>query len=165
MKKIEITAAFREFASIEELEDGEKKLMMEARKAAQDAYAPYSQYRVGAALLLENGIVIRGNNQENAAYPSGLCAERVAIFYAGANHPDVPVKAIAITALSDNHKIDYAVGPCGACRQAIAEYEYRFNHEIKILMMGEEGNVLVAESIKSLLPLTFNPDDLNKKPK
>ena len=114
-------------------------------------------------MLLENGIVMRGNNQENASYPIGLCAERVAIFAAGANYPGVKIKAVAITAQSDLFHIDKPITPCGACRQAIAEYEHRYHGPIRMIMVGETGKVLVADSISQFLPYQFTADDLNLK--
>jgi cytidine deaminase len=127
------------------------------------AYAPYSHFNVGAAVLLANGKIVKGNNQENASYPVGLCAERVAIFSAGANYPGIPVEAIAVIATSDHFHLDRPVPPCGACRQAIAEYEHRYNKKIKMIMAGETGKVLLSESIENLLPYQFNADDLNTK--
>jgi len=142
--------------SIEKLSTQERNLMDAAVKARNKAYAPYSEFNVGAAVLLENGEVLLGNNQENASYPSGLCAERVAIFYAGANFPEVKVKAIAITAASLLHQVSTPAAPCGNCRQAIAEYEYKQNSPIKLFLMGETGSVIECKSLANLLPLGFN---------
>jgi cytidine deaminase len=163
MKNIEIVCRLVEFDNPTELNDEEQDLIREARESAIKAYAPYSDFHVGAAVLLENGKIIRGNNQENASYPIGLCAERVAIFSAGANYPNVKIKSIAITAWSGKFHIHKPVPPCGACRQAIAEYENRFRQNIKILLTGETGKIIVSESIQNLLPLGFNADDLKKK--
>jgi len=120
MKKTQVQSEFFEFDSIDELNADDRKLLEEAKKTVRDAYAPYSHFQVGAAVLLENGVIVRGNNQENASYPIGLCAERVAVFAAGANYPGIKIKAIAITASSNEFMIDQPVAPCGACRQAIA---------------------------------------------
>lgn len=163
MKKVEIACSVTEYDSPEELEINDSSLIQEARASMNKAYAPYSHFHVGAAILLENGIILRGNNQENASYPIGLCAERVAIFAAGANYPGVKIKALAITAMSDQFLVDKPITPCGACRQAIAEYEYRYKQNIRILMTGESGKVIEAESIRQLLPYQFNADDLQLK--
>jgi cytidine deaminase len=124
-------------------------------EATEKAYAPYSSFHVGAALLLENGIIIKGNNQENAAFPSGLCAERVAIFYAGANHPGVRIMGIAVTAKSVNYTKGEPVTPCGSCRQSLLEYELNQQSDIPIYMVSPSGEVIVSKSIKQLLPLYF----------
>ena len=162
-RKIEIKSEIEEFNSIKELSAWEKKLLEHARKAADLAYAPYSNFYVGAALLLKNGKILRGNNQENVAYPSGLCAERVAIFAAGAQYPGVPVKAIAITAKSKSFKVNKPVAPCGACRQVLAEYENRYGSDIRLILQGEEGRVHITDSVKTLLPLMFNTEKLKKR--
>ena len=130
--------------------------MNKAQKAREDAYAPYSRFRVGAALALQSGEIIIGNNQENAAFPSGLCAERVAIFHAGATNPNATIKTMAITARSLQHKVTEPIPPCGACRQAIAEYEIKQESPIAIYFMGETGKVAKAASIADLLPLLFD---------
>lgn len=151
-----LSSEFEVYASAADLSGQERQLLDAAKEALKAAYAPYSNFQVGAAVLLENGEVITGNNQENAAYPSGLCAERVAIFHAGAAHPGVAVKAIAISCKAQNQVINDPVSPCGACRQAIAEYETRYSQPIRIIMSGENGGVYVARSIEALLPLMFN---------
>ncbi len=163
MNKTKWVSEFIEFASLDELPEDDKKLVEQARKSVMSAYAPYSRFSVGAAVLLENGIVILGNNQENASYPIGMCAERVAVFAAAANYPGVKIKAIAITALSKQFLIDKPITPCGACRQAIAEYEHRYQNPIRLIMVGESGKVLVADSIKHFLPHQFTGDDLKAK--
>ena len=131
--------------------------MIARAAAAQDnAYAPYSNFSVGAAVLLATKTVVLGNNQENAAFPSGLCAERVAVFNASANHPGVPIIQIAISASSSKNKVSHPVAPCGACRQAISEYEIGQEQAIRILFMGGSGEVYETSSIKDLLPLSFD---------
>ncbi len=130
--------------------------MKEAMQARANAYAPYSNFTVGCALLLENGVTIQGNNQENAAYPSGLCAERVAIFAAGANYPGIAVVQMAITASPIDDSFEKPVPPCGACRQSIAEYELRQEQPIEIYFMGAQGTVARANSLSDLLPLIFD---------
>ncbi len=134
--------------------------MQQAIDARGRAYAPYSSFSVGCALLLENGEVITGNNQENAAYPSGLCAERVAIFYAGSRFPGVAVKKLAITAGPKDNSLTKPVPPCGACRQSIAEYENNQGTPIQLLFMGAAGKVAKSSSLKDLLPLVFDRDYL-----
>lgn len=144
---------------LEECTETEKKLIEAAKKATEKAYAPYSGFSVGAALLLENGEIVSGNNQENAAYPSGLCAERTTVFYANANFPEEKVIAIAIAA---NHKGSFTedvITPCGACRQVLLETENRFQSPMKVLMYSEKG-VYVMESIRDLLPLSFGDEML-----
>jgi len=120
------------------------------------AYAPYSEFLVGAALLLENDEVVLGNNQENACYPSGLCAERVAIYAAGANFPNVTILKMAISAKSLKHQLITPTPPCGACRQSIAEYELKQKKTIEIYFMGETGKVVKSYSLANLLPFIFD---------
>tara|TARA_R110002073_G_scaffold72537_1_gene177657 strand:+ start:691316 stop:691798 length:483 start_codon:yes stop_codon:yes gene_type:complete len=156
MKKIQLTTTFTVFDDVTELSSDDQNLMETAIKYRNNAYAPYSNFSVGAALLLDNGAIISGNNQENAAYPSGMCAERVAIYSAGALHPGVKVLKIAISASSSQKKVTKPVGPCGACRQAIAEYEFKQETPIEILFMGETGQIIKTDSLKDLLPLSFD---------
>ncbi|WP_430411925.1 cytidine deaminase [Kordia sp.] len=156
MQEIKITTTLTCYDHIEELPQSVQELMESAVEARKKAYAPYSKFRVGVALLLENGKVILGNNQENAAYPSGLCAERVAIFHAGAEYPGITIKQIAITATSDNHINKTPIPPCGSCRQSIAEYEMRQESPIEIYFMGGEGKIMKSNSLKDLLPLVFD---------
>lgn len=156
MKKIQLTTTFTVFDDVYELSLDNKVLMDKAVDIRKAAYAPYSNFNVGAALLLDNGKIISGNNQENAAYPSGLCAERVAIYSAGAIYPKATIVKMAITASSTQKKVTRPVGPCGACRQAIAEYEFKQKTPIEILFMGETGQVIKSSSLKDLLPLSFD---------
>ena len=130
--------------------------MDKAHKAGEQAYAPYSHFKVGAALLLESGKTVIGNNQENAAYPSGMCAERVAIYHAGAHFPNTTIVAMALTARSVKQRSSTPVPPCGACRQAIAEYEVKQKSPIAIYFMGHTGSVFKSNSVKDLLPLIFD---------
>ena len=164
MRQFEVVTKVTEYTSDAELTAGDKSLLDKAREAADMAYAPYSQFRVGAALLLENDMVVIGNNQENIAYPSGLCAERVAIFAAGANYPGVVIKSIAVCCKSDAHAIAEPLSPCGACRQAMAEYETRYGKPIRIILGGVSGPVHIIDSISSLLPLLFKSDAVKKAP-
>jgi len=130
--------------------------MKQAAKARKKAYAPYSKFSVGVAIQLENGEVVTGNNQENASYPSGLCAERTAIYYAGAQFPNVKILKLVITAGSQNKITTSPIPPCGACRQAIAEYEVKQETPIEIYFMGETGKVIKSNSLANLLPLVFD---------
>ena len=162
MKNLTIQTTTSEYDGISELSDEDQNLLKAATEAAKYAYAPYSQFHVGAALLLESGIIVKGNNQENVAYPSGLCAERVAIFSAGAQFPDAAIKTIAITCKSKLFEVKNPVSPCGACRQAMVEYEVRHNCNIRLLTMGETGKIRVFESVKALLPFMFIAEELKK---
>jgi len=160
MKKIEIYTSFTAYRSVEELPEEVHSLMSQAVEIRKNAYAPYSKFRVGAALLLDNGKIVLGSNQENAAYPSGLCAERVAIFQAGAIYPDAKIIKIAISAASDTNQTKTPIPPCGGCRQSISEYEFKQNTPIEIYFMGEIGEVYMSDSIKNLLPLSFDKNFL-----
>ncbi|PKA83423.1 cytidine deaminase [Ulvibacter sp. MAR_2010_11] len=156
MKKIIIEAHLDIFDSMSELPEEIQKLLNKAQQARENAYAPYSHFRVGAALQLAGGEIITGNNQENAAFPSGLCAERVAVFHAGSNFPNETITTMAITARSLNHTVTVPTPPCGACRQALAEYEVKQKSPIAIYFMGEKGKVVRANSVKDILPLIFD---------
>lgn len=145
--------------SYEELSVEEKRIIEHAKDQVTKAYAPYSGFKVGAALLLENGEIIAGSNQENSAYPSGLCAERVAMFYANARYPDVAVKMLAITAFTNGKFLESPITPCGACRQALLETETRFEKDITILLYGI-NEVYKIENVKQLLPLSFEKTSL-----
>ena len=163
MKEINTGSTAFIYEDINELSDVDKNLMKVAVEATKTAYAPYSGFNVGAALLMEDGSIIIGNNQENAAYPSGMCAERVAIWKAGSSFPNKKVKKIAITAVSSNKQLDKPVGPCGACRQTLLEYEINQKEDVEVFFMGEIGNVVKTSSIASLLPFSFDGDVLVKK--
>jgi len=130
--------------------------MNKAQQAREKAYAPYSRFKVGAALQLSTGKIVTGSNQENAAFPSGLCAERVAVFHAGSEYPDVPIVAMALTVKSFHKEITSPTPPCGACRQSLAEYETRQESPIALYFMGETGKVVKAASVNDLLPLIFD---------
>lgn len=155
MKTTEITIVVHEFQNIGELPENDQRLLNEARRITALAYAPYSGFHVGAAVLLDSGLIVTGNNQENSAYPSGLCAERVALFYANANFPDAGVKAIAVSAAKNGILVSESVKPCGACRQALAETEVRFETPIRIILDGQDS-ILVLQGVESLLPLSFS---------
>ncbi len=159
MEKKNFSFEYDSCATIEDLPVAEKELVENAMEAAKNAYAPYSAFNVGAAVLLENGEIISGNNQENAAYPSGLCAERVALFYANAKYPDTAVKAIAVVAMKEGKIVPSVVTPCGNCRQAMLETETRFKHPIKVIM-GSQRGYWIVNNAKNLLPLSFTGDSL-----
>jgi len=143
---------------LNELSDEEKFWIETAVISSKQAYAPYSEFNVGAAVVLANGQIVTGNNQENAAYPSGLCAERVALFYAGARYPDVPVKAMVVVA-TKNEVIQPYISPCGSCRQVLLETEKRYQQPVRILLCGND-KVYAIDSAESLLPLSFSAENL-----
>lgn len=143
----------------EELPKQYRDLVDEAKRATENSYAPYSSFQVGAAVLLENGEVVSGTNQENAAYPSGLCAERVTMFYANSRYPNVAPKALAIATWSNGDFLDEPITPCGACRQVLLESEIRYGVDIDVLLYGRKG-VYVVKSVKALLPLAFDRGSL-----
>lgn len=155
MRQIKIESFLDVFPTMEELPETISSLMDAAIVAREKAYAPYSEFFVGAALLLDNGETISGSNQENASYPSGLCAERTAIYYAGATYPKAQIKAIAISARAKDKLTTTPIPPCGACRQAIAEYEIKQGTPIPLYFMGESGEVMKSDSLENLLPLLF----------
>jgi cytidine deaminase len=157
MRKVEIknvSIDFEVYSSEKELDLNDQLLLNKANEVSKNAYAPYSNFKVGAALLLDNGIIVTGNNQENAAYPSGTCAERTALFYASSQYPTN--KIIAIAVITDNEKHKDPVTPCGSCRQALAEYEIKFKDPIRVIMGSVSGKIFIAKSVESLLPLMFN---------
>ena len=161
MKIFKLDTPFELYESLAELPEIDQKLMLDAQSAAKDAYAPYSHFHVGAAVLLENGDIIKGNNQENAAYPSGLCAERVALFSAGAQHPNVKIQTIAITAYPEaTFSYTVSVSPCGDCRQVMSEYENRYEHNIRLIMETDGGKYIVTQTVRSLLPFVFTAESL-----
>ena len=156
MKKLQLTTEYTLFDEMGELSPEDQELMKLAIQTRKTAYSPYSKFSVGTAILLDNGSVVIGSNQENAAYPSGLCAERVAIFSANAQYPKNRIIKLAISATSSRKKVAEPVAPCGACRQSIAEYEVKQDSPIEILFMGETGPVIKVSSLKDLLPLSFD---------
>jgi cytidine deaminase len=156
MKEVKIESTLYVFNDLSEVPEDVRNLMDQAIDARNKAYAPYSKFNVGAALLLENGKIVTGSNQENASYPSGLCAERTAIYYAGSQYPDVKILKLAITASSQNNPTNNPIPPCGACRQAISEYEINQKTPIEIYFMGETGKVAKSDSLANLLPLVFD---------
>lgn len=160
MKALTITSQLEVYDDLKEVPGEIQDLMKDAIETRDNAYAPYSKFKVGAALLLENGEIVVGSNQENASYPSGLCAERTAVYFAGAKYPNSRILKIAISAKSMKHKTEAPVPPCGACRQALVEYEVKQENPIEMYFMGETGKVIKADSVKDLLPLIFDSNCL-----
>lgn len=156
MKNLNLTIHFRRFEVESELEHDDAVLLAEARKAMQNAYAPYSNFFVGAAAQLDNGQIISGNNQENAAYPSGLCAERVTLFYANSHFPHAKVKTIAIAAEDNDKTFKDIISPCGACRQVLSEKEKIQQEPIRVILTAADGSGYIFDNIESLLPLSFS---------
>lgn len=158
MKDLTIQAVIKVY-QYNELSEEDRRLIDMAKEATKRSYAPYSKFSVGAAALLANGEIVTGTNQENAAYPSGLCAERTTLFYANSQYPDQAVKTLAIAARTENDFLDSPIPPCGACRQVILETEKRYNQPIRILLYGKE-NIYLIEGIEDLLPLSFSKKDM-----
>ena len=159
MKQLDIHTTIKIY-SPDELSAEEQQLVEAAKKATTRSYAPYSHFHVGAAALLANGEIISGTNQENAAYPSGICAERTTLFYANSQHPQQAVKALAIAArTSEGHWTETPISPCGACRQVMTETENRYGKPMKVLLCSAQ-EVFVIESAKDLLPVSFGSKDL-----
>lgn len=154
MKDLTITSIIKVY-TFDELNKTDQDLMTSVMEATTHSYAPYSKFSVGAAALLANGIVVTGTNQENAAYPSGLCAERTTLFYANSQYPDQPVLTLAIAARTEKDFIDLPIPPCGACRQVILETEKRYKQPIRILLYGKK-EIYEVKSICDLLPLSFD---------
>ena len=155
MTNKEIKIAFREYESPELLDPQEKETAKAAIEAISGSYAPYSNFNVGAAVMLEDGEIIKGSNQENAAYPSGLCAERTALFYAGANRTDKAITAIAIAAGQNGVLCNSPATPCGACRQVMAQYQLKGGKPMKVILVGSE-KTWVFDKVEDLLPLIFD---------
>lgn len=157
-KTIETNVSIYNF---EELDESQKRLINKAKEQVNKAYAPYSEFHVGAAVELENGEIFAASNQENSAYPSGLCAERVAMFFANAQYPDIPVRMLAIAALTSGSFLAEPITPCGSCRQVLLETEMRFEKNIKVLLYGT-NHVFEIDNVKQLLPLCFEKNSLNR---
>jgi len=155
MNKKEIKSNFIEYHTTDKLSEKTQNLLSRAKEAASRAYAPYSKFQVGAAVILEHNIILEANNQENAAYPSGLCAERVAIFYANSKYPDSAVLSIAVTAIRDNKLVKEPIPPCGSCLQVLLETERRFNNKIDIYLYAE-NKIIHARGVEQFLPYNFD---------
>lgn len=147
--EIEITVC-----TYEELQADDRALVDKAKESTQRSYAPYSHFSVGAAALLKNGVIVCGTNQENAAYPSGTCAERTTLFYAGSQYPDQPVQTLVIAARNEKDFLDTPIPPCGACRQVLMETEQRYHQPMRIILYGKK-EIFIVNGTKDLLPLSF----------
>ncbi|MGM9838256.1 MAG: cytidine deaminase [Paludibacteraceae bacterium] len=161
MREYEVKTLVRSY-SWDELSQEQQELLTIAKQQTQHAYCPYSHYHVGAAARLENGVIVVGANQENAAYPSGLCAERAALFAAGAQYPKEPVLQLAIACYTQGNFTELTASPCGACRQVMVETEHRYGKPMEILLYGEK-EICVFRSAADLLPLTFVSESLSGK--
>ena len=155
MRKERFICPYTVYDTLDEMDPQDAELMRRAHEATQSAYAPYSKFNVGAAVRLANGEIVTGNNIENAAYPSGLCAERVAMFAAMAKYPGVAFVALAVTAHSQTKVIAEPVAPCGACRQVMVEVEQLSKQPLRVMCQGQEGPIMVFEGIESLMPFIF----------
>jgi len=157
MREIILQIRYREYATNADLPEADYQLILKAREVAQMGYAPYSGFHVGSAVMLQNGIIITGNNQENVAYPSGLCAERTALFYAASQYPSIPIVAIAVSTFNPSRS--GVARPCGACLQVMAEYEDLAGQPLHIILDGSD-RIIVLDGIDNLLPLRFRREDL-----
>lgn len=149
-------------AEFEELSEQEKNLIIKAKDALKTSYSSYSGFSVGASILFDDETTLEGSNQENVAYPSGLCAERVALFYAGSKYPNKIINTIAITAESKDFSIDDYISPCGACRQVMVEYEEKQKSSIRVLLHSPNNQVLISNSVEDLLPFVFKSPFLKR---
>ena len=161
MKEKKITLKFTS-AHFSDLDKQDQQLIENAQEAFKTAYAPYSGFLVGASILLENGEIVNGSNQENVAYPSGLCAERVAMFYVGSKFPDVKIDTIAVSVFSKDFEVTDIISPCGACRQVMAEYEDKQKKSIKVILHSPNNQVLISRKVQDLLPFMFKSSHLKK---
>ena len=155
MSEKRLTIDYEEFASAEEMNAEDRELVAAAIEAQKGSYSPYSNFQVGAALRLANGLIVKGANQENAAYPSGLCAERVAMFWAGANYPDVPMDTLAIAGSDHGVLCESPASPCGACRQVMAEYQKKHGRPMKVILVGSK-RIRKFACVDDLLPFIFD---------
>ena len=155
MTNKEIRIVYNEYESLDQLDPKDRELAQAAIEATEGSYAPYSHFNVGAAVRLDSGEIIKGSNQENAAYPSGICAERTAMFYASANHPENIITSIAITAIYNGAMCDSPVSPCGACRQVMAEYQRKGGKPMEILLIGGK-KIWKFEKVDDVLPFIFD---------
>ena len=161
MNTLNISINYEAYKSLAELDESDKLLCTQAEEALKSSYSPYSHFKVGTAIRLANGKTILGSNQENVAYPSGLCAERVALFSIGAAYPGIEIESMAVTAHTDNFNISKPITSCGACLQVMAEFEQRQKKEIEVLFYCLNGQVFKLKGVKSLLPFVFIEDRLS----
>lgn len=159
MKTKEIVIRISEYENLSELSPADQELILKARSAATEAYAPYSNYHVGASLRLDDGRIVSGNNQENASFPLGSCAERTVLFWANANYPKQAVESIAISAIDQNGNASLHLSPCGACRQVMLETQCRFKKPIRVIL-DNRNRIEIINNVESLLPLSFNGNSL-----
>lgn len=160
MKEKKFEFEYEEYDDIGQLAEEDAWLLREAKSVTEQAYAPYSNFHVGAVAMLENGEVVAGTNQENASYPVGICAERVLLGSVATLHPNIPIKSLAISYNSEEIKSDHPISPCGMCRQALLEYETRLKKPIRLILGGMEGKVFVIKSSHQLLPFAFTSSEL-----
>ena len=160
MKKENYSFSYTVYNSAAELSEEDAQLLNEAREMTQHAYAPYSNFHVGAIAKLSNGEKISGSNQENASFPVGLCAERVLLASAASRFPKIAIETIAISYNSESVKSNHPVAPCGLCRQSLIEFEERLKSPIRLILAGMEGKVIVIEKVSQLLPLAFTSEEL-----
>jgi cytidine deaminase len=160
MKKSAYSFSFEEYDSIDELAKEDADLLKKAREVTRDAYAPYSQFYVGAAARMKNGAIITGTNQENASYPAGICAERVLLSVAGSLYPNMPIESIAITHRPETGASDHPVAPCGICRQSLKEFETRVKQPVRLILAGMEGKIHIIAQASALLPFAFSGEEL-----
>lgn len=160
MKENKFEFNYKVYDNISELPEEHQWLLNEAREVTANAYAPYSNFQVGAIARLANGEIVAGSNQENASFPVGLCAERVLLASVSSLFPKIPIETIAISYKSEHVKSDHPISPCGICRQSLQEYENRINHPVQLILGGMEGPVYVIDSASRLLPLAFTSEEL-----
>jgi cytidine deaminase len=160
MKKNEFSVSYECYADITELSESDAALLNQARLATQMAYAPYSDFKVGAAAQMSNGEIICGSNQENASYPAGICAERVLLSAASSVYPGKAIISIAISYIGKGKQGNTPVAPCGICRQSLIEFEHRFKQPVRLILAGMEGEIYIFDTIKSILPFEFSGEDL-----
>jgi len=160
MKENKFEFNYKVFESIDELPEDLRWLLNEARQVTENAYAPYSNFQVGAVARLLNGEVVSGSNQENASFPAGLCAERVLLASASSLFPKIPIQTMAVSYKSENVKSDHPISPCGICRQTLQEYEERVDHPVQLILGGMTGPVYVIDTASRLLPLAFTSEEL-----
>jgi cytidine deaminase len=160
MKTTSLNIPVQIFPDLKSLEAADALLLKAAYEATSDAYAPYSAFRVGVALRLINGKILTGSNQENASFPAGICAERVALSAASATFPGIAVSSLALTYVSESGNSDRPISPCGICRQTLSEYEQRFGQSIRLILGGISGEIYILDRATDLLPLAFNSQEL-----
>lgn len=163
MKTITHTILIDSYSDAAELSAADRSLLEEARKATAKAYAPYSHFHVGAVLTLSNGETVTGTNQENASFPAGICAERVALSTASVQFPGIRIEALAVSYDNKQGPSVHPISPCGICRQTLLEYEQKQNHPIRLILGGQSGPVYVVPSANDLLPMSFSADDMSKE--